>query len=92
MPTSLRRHSQAIDPMATHYAAVPARLPTHPHRVKLAQARLRTVREMGSHGAHLAVGSANLRAIRSYRACGFEELEPSVSDPLWFGISWEARV
>jgi len=36
---------------------------------------LATVGELGSHGAHLAVGAANRRAIRFYRACGFYELE-----------------
>jgi len=49
---------------------------------------LRTIQEMGSHGAHLAVGAANLRAIQFYRACGFRELlSPSSmsSDPVWFG-------
>jgi ribosomal protein S18 acetylase RimI-like enzyme len=51
---------------------------------------LRTIREMGSCGAHLAVGAANLRAIRFYRACGFQELgplSPASSDPIWFGIT-----
>jgi ribosomal protein S18 acetylase RimI-like enzyme len=51
---------------------------------------LRTMREMGSRGAHLAVGAANLRAIRFYRACGFRELKPpspGSSDPVWFGIT-----
>jgi ribosomal protein S18 acetylase RimI-like enzyme len=50
---------------------------------------LATVREMGSHGAHLAVGPANRRAIRFYRACGFHALEhwsrPALA-PVWFGI------
>jgi len=51
---------------------------------------LGTLRDMGSRGAHLAVGAANRRAIRFYRACGFHELErPSrpAPAPLWFGIS-----
>ena len=51
---------------------------------------LRTIQEMGSRGAHLAVGAANLRAIRFYRACGFQELHspsPALSDPIWCGIS-----
>jgi len=50
---------------------------------------LGTVRDMGSRGAHLAVGPANRRAIRFYRTCGFHELErpPSPSPaPIWFGI------
>ena len=41
---------------------------------RLMEQWLTTVREMGSHGAHLAVGAGNLRAIRFYRACGFHEL------------------
>ena len=50
---------------------------------------LATVRDMGSQGAHLAVGPANRRAIRFYRACGFDELErPSrpQSAAVWFAI------
>ena len=56
---------------------------------------LGTVREMGSCGAHLAVGAANLRAIRFYRACGFGELQPpsSVSSAaMWFGVTLAARL
>jgi ribosomal protein S18 acetylase RimI-like enzyme len=46
------------------------------------------IREMGSRGAHLAVGATNLRAIRFYRACGFRELTPQpTSDPIWFGLN-----
>jgi ribosomal protein S18 acetylase RimI-like enzyme len=51
---------------------------------------LRTIREMGSRGAHLAVGAANLRAVRFYRACGFRELNPRSpvsSNLIWFGIN-----
>jgi ribosomal protein S18 acetylase RimI-like enzyme len=50
---------------------------------------LAEVRDMGSHGAHLAVGAANRRAIRFYRACGFHELERrSRPEPaaVWFAI------
>jgi ribosomal protein S18 acetylase RimI-like enzyme len=50
---------------------------------------LATVREMGSHGAHLAVGGVNLRAIRFYHVCGFHELERRSGlalAPVWFGI------
>jgi ribosomal protein S18 acetylase RimI-like enzyme len=50
---------------------------------------LATVRDMGSRGAHLAVGAANRRAIRFYRACGFHELERqsrSGSAAVWFAI------
>ena len=56
---------------------------------------LATVREMGSHGAHLAVGAANRHAIRFYRACGFFELErPSkpAPAPVWFAIDLRRRV
>ena len=53
---------------------------------------LRTVREMGSCGAHLVVGSTNLQAIRFYTACGFREIKPPVpTRPLWFGISLRPR-
>ena len=50
---------------------------------------LATVRDMGSQGAHLAVGPANRRAIRFYRACGFHELERrsrEASAAVWFAI------
>ena len=50
---------------------------------------LATVRDSGSRGAHLAVGAANRRAIRFYRACGFHELERRSGlalAPVWFGI------
>jgi GNAT superfamily N-acetyltransferase len=50
---------------------------------------LGTVRDMGSRGAHLAVGAANRRAIRFYRACAFHEVKhPSrpASAPVWFAI------
>ena len=56
---------------------------------KLMERWLATVREMGSRGAHLAVGPANRRAIRFYRACGFHELARRsrlALAPLWFGI------
>jgi len=51
---------------------------------------LLTIKEMGSHGAYLVVGATNSRAIRFYRACGFQELHwasPASSDPVWFGIT-----
>ena len=51
---------------------------------------LGAVQDMGARGAHLAVGAANRRAIRFYRACGFREMEqPSRAPlaPLWFVIS-----
>jgi ribosomal protein S18 acetylase RimI-like enzyme len=56
---------------------------------RLMEAWLGSVREMGSRGAHLAVGAANSRAIRFYRACGFRQLEPpsAPSDPVWFGLA-----
>ena len=56
---------------------------------------LLAIQEMGSHGAHLAVGATNLRAIRFYRACGFQELHPPASassDPVWFGITLSSSV
>ena len=51
---------------------------------------LAAVRDMGSQGAHLAVGAANQRAIRFYRACGFHALERqsrSGSAAVWFAIN-----
>jgi hypothetical protein len=40
-------------------------------------------------GAHLAVGAANRRALRFYRACGFRQMEQPCqpSAPLWFVIN-----
>jgi ribosomal protein S18 acetylase RimI-like enzyme len=56
---------------------------------RLMERWLATIRDMGSRGAHLAVGAANRRAIRFYRACGFQEVKrPSgpASAPVWFTI------
>jgi ribosomal protein S18 acetylase RimI-like enzyme len=50
---------------------------------------LETVRQMGSRGAHLAVGAANRRAIEFYRACGLHEITVPSRPPsaaLWFAI------
>jgi len=62
---------------------------------RLMEQWLATVREMGSRGAHLAVGATNRRAIRFYRACGFHELErrsrPALA-PVWFGIDLSPSV
>ena len=57
---------------------------------RLMERWLSAVRDMGSRGAHLAVGAANHRAIRFYRACGFSELAQrsrSPSAPLWLVIA-----
>ena len=62
---------------------------------RLMEQWLLTIKEMGSHGAHLAVGATNLRATRFYRACGFQELHPpspASSEPVWFGITLLNRV
>jgi len=56
---------------------------------RLMERWLAAVREMGSRGAHLAVGAGNWRAIRFYRACGFHQLQrPSreASAAVWFAI------
>jgi ribosomal protein S18 acetylase RimI-like enzyme len=56
---------------------------------------LGAVRDTGACGAHLAVGAANRRAIRFYRACGFREMEqPSraPSAPVWFVINLVPKV
>jgi ribosomal protein S18 acetylase RimI-like enzyme len=56
---------------------------------------LGAVRDMGAHGAHLAVGAANRRAIRFYRARGFRKMEqPSraPSAPIWFVINLMPKV
>src|SRR5215831_18143577 len=49
---------------------------------RLMERWLGMVGNMGSPGAHLAVGAANVRAIRFYRACGFRELERRPSSSL----------
>jgi ribosomal protein S18 acetylase RimI-like enzyme len=57
---------------------------------RLMERWLGAVREAGAQGAHLAVGAANRRAIRFYRACGFHELEHPSRPPsaaVWFAIS-----
>jgi GNAT superfamily N-acetyltransferase len=56
---------------------------------RLMERWLDVVRDMGSRGAHLAVGATNLRAIQFYLACGFNELErssKSARTPVWFAI------
>jgi ribosomal protein S18 acetylase RimI-like enzyme len=49
---------------------------------------LERMRELGSRGAHLAVGTANQRAVRFYRDYGFSELERTGRDAsvVWFGV------
>jgi ribosomal protein S18 acetylase RimI-like enzyme len=62
---------------------------------RLMEQWLATVREMGSHGAHLAVGAGNERAIRFYRACGFCELERPprpTTVAVWFAIDLRSGV
>jgi len=55
----------------------------------LIDAWLGRMRELGSAGAHLGVGSANQRAVRFYRAYGFQELEhiPPPFDVHYFGVT-----
>jgi ribosomal protein S18 acetylase RimI-like enzyme len=49
---------------------------------------MRAVRQAGSSGAHLAVGRANVRAIRFYAAYGFHELAwASHPGAVWLGIA-----
>ena len=49
---------------------------------------LSRMRELGSRGAHLAVGIANPRAIGFYRRYGFSEIERTGRDAnvVWFGM------
>ena len=56
---------------------------------RLIEAWLRLMGEGGAPGAHLAGGTANRRAVRFYRACGFTELErpPPPAEPLWLAIA-----
>ncbi|HZC15597.1 MAG TPA: GNAT family N-acetyltransferase, partial [Caulobacteraceae bacterium] len=43
------------------------------------------IQSMGAHGVHLGVGRANTRAVRFYRAYGFEQLElADYPGALWF--------
>jgi ribosomal protein S18 acetylase RimI-like enzyme len=56
---------------------------------RLVDAWLTRMRDLGSRGAHLAVGTANARAVAFYQHCGFSELERSGRDNsiIWFGIA-----
>jgi ribosomal protein S18 acetylase RimI-like enzyme len=57
---------------------------------RLMERWLGAIRDMGAQGAHLAVGAANGRAIRFYRACGFHELDHAsrpTSAAVWFAKS-----
>jgi ribosomal protein S18 acetylase RimI-like enzyme len=82
--------SEIVDRYPSHlHMNLLARLQGHGIGRRLMDHWLRTIQEMGSRGAHLAVGAANLRAIRFYRACGIRELHspsPALSDPIWYGI------
>lgn len=83
-------------------AAIVERYPSHLHinllprlqgrglGAKLIDRWLARMREAGSRGAHLGVSPANDRALRFYRAYGFEELpreNPKPHDPVWFAAS-----
>ncbi len=49
------------------------------------------VRAMGSHGAHLAVGTTNTRAIGFYHRCGFrrlDEMPPGSKRAIWMGMQF----
>jgi ribosomal protein S18 acetylase RimI-like enzyme len=50
---------------------------------------LALAQEHGSPGVHLAVGSANRRAVRFYRARGFVEIERPLprAEPMWFVVA-----
>jgi ribosomal protein S18 acetylase RimI-like enzyme len=51
---------------------------------------LEEIRRLGSKGAHLGVGPANVRAIRFYQAYGWKALEGDGTDrgrTAWFGLS-----
>jgi len=55
---------------------------------------LAAVQELGSQGAHLAVGANNRRAIEFYRACGFHGLEThssTASGAMWFAIDFTEK-
>ncbi len=85
-----RTASEIVEPFPSHlHINLLPRLRGRGFARRLMARWLGTVRDMGSRGAHLAVGAANLHAIRFYRACGFHELKrPSrpASTPVWFAI------
>ena len=85
-----RTAEKIVEPYPSHlHINLLPRLRGHGIGRQLMMRWLATVRDTGSRGAHLAVGSANRRAIRFYRACGFHELErPSRPEPaaVWFAI------
>lgn len=53
---------------------------------------LETLRDQGSRGLHLGVGTANARAVEFYRAYGFEEIERTGPEfgVIFFGITPDA--
>jgi ribosomal protein S18 acetylase RimI-like enzyme len=85
-----RTASEIVEPYPSHlHINLLPRLRGRGFGRQLMERWLATIREMGSRGAHLAVGAANRRAIRFYRACGFHELERRsrlALAPVWFGI------
>jgi len=85
-----RTTSEIVEPYPSHlHINLLPRLRGRGLGRQLMERWLGSIRDLGSRGAHLAVGAANSRAIRFYRACGFHELEPPsrpASTPVWFGI------
>jgi ribosomal protein S18 acetylase RimI-like enzyme len=97
-----QRRCHAIHHPRPTPAAIVATHPSHLHINLLPRLRgrgigralmdrwLNTVREAGSHGAHLAVGTHNARALRFYAAYGFRELTQApclAPGAIWLGIS-----
>jgi ribosomal protein S18 acetylase RimI-like enzyme len=85
-----RTASEIVEPYPSHlHINLLPRLRGRGLGRRLMERWLGSIRDLGSRGAHLAVGSANARAIRFYRAYGFRELQrPSrpASTAVWFAI------
>lgn len=76
-----------VYPSHLHINLLP-RLQGHGIGTKLVDRWLPRMRELGSRGAHLAVGITNPRAIGFYGKYGFGELERTGRDAsiVWFGV------
>jgi ribosomal protein S18 acetylase RimI-like enzyme len=85
-----RTASEIVEPYPSHlHINLLPRLRGRGFGRRLMTRWLGTVRDMGSPGAHLAVGADSQPAIGFYRACGFHELKRQskpASGPVWFAI------
>jgi GNAT superfamily N-acetyltransferase len=87
-PDRTPRRINAIYPAHLHIDLLP-RFQGRGLGRKMIDTWIETVRAQGAHGACLGVGLGNERAVRFYRAYGFQEVE-RFGDEILFGLSFDA--